>query len=173
MPLVRSGPKSGNSLFKSGRNTFVTYVLLGILFAITAICGQLGISAGRLLFIGGGLAIGVYAYRTGGLPLHAEVVIAMFAFSPLLRRLIDLHVGYEPSGTMLSAPLAALVCALPELRLLLSAPARVTRMLMPYGIALLCILYGWSVSAFTGNMLISSIVAAKLLLSRWYTVCAW
>ena len=153
------------------RGILLTYGMLATLFIITALCGQFGVSAGRPLFIAGGLAVGLFAYRAGGLPLNAEAVIVLFAFAPLMRRLIDVHIGYNPSGVMLAAPLAAMAAAMPELRLLLTARGRVARMLTPYGIALACVVYAWSLSAFGGNMLLSTILAAKLVLPIAYCVC--
>ena len=166
-----SRPRRSAFLPGTARTTLLLYGMIAALFVAVALCGQLGIGAGRPLFIAGGLALGFFAYRLGGLPLHAEVVITLFVFAPLLRRLIDLHVGYDPSGIMLSAPLAAIVVVLPELRLLLSGRGRISRMMPPYVIGLICVVYAWSMSAFGGNILLSTIVAAKLVAPIAYCLC--
>ena len=78
--------------------------------------GQVGIGAARMVFIAGSVAMAYHGYRRGGLPLHVEVVIVLFVVGPLLRRIIDLHTGYDASGMMLIGPLLAMVVVFGEMK---------------------------------------------------------
>ena len=157
---------------RQNRDTVVVYALLVALLLITAACGQVGVgSATNLLFIVGSLAIAYRAYRVGGLPLHAEVVIVLFVFAPLLRRMIDVKVGYDPSGTILIGPLAAVCVAFFELRVLLWARTRSFSVFIPYMLMAACVIYGWMLSAFQGMFLPSSIQAVKYMVPPLYCMC--
>ena len=148
------------------------YLLLIGLFVSVAGCGQVGTSLGRPLLIVGSVAVALIAFRMGGLALHAEVLIALFMFGPLLRRLIDLDVGYDPSGTMLIAPLAAMTVAFTILPDLLSTRrGGSSTIFVPFWILFACLIYGWVISAFQGTLLASSIIAAKDFVPPIYCMC--
>ena len=62
----------------------------------------------RPVFILACLAVGYLSWRRDPTD-HLQAVLLLFAFAPLVRRLVDLHAGYDFSGLMLSGPLIALL----------------------------------------------------------------
>ena len=148
-----------------------SYGALVALLLLTGLLGQAGIGAARLLFVGGCFCVAAQAYRSGGLPLHLEISIALFVFAPLLRRIIDVHVGYDASAAMLVGPLLALVAAFPELRGLLSDRRRSMTIFIPYLLIMVCVGYGWVISAFQSDILVATIAAVKYLVPMLYCVC--
>ena len=147
------------------------YGALIALMVLTAILGQVAVSAARLVFVLGCFGVAALAYRTGGLPLHLEITIQLYVFAPLLRRLVDVNVGYDAIGTMLVGPVLALMAAFPELRRLLSDRRRDTIVFVPYLMITACVTYGWIISAFQNNLLSSTISAAKYMVPMLYCVC--
>ena len=161
-----------NTRSKQSRDTVVVYALLVCLLLITAGCGQVGVGAAtNLLFIVGALAVAFRAYRVGGLPLHAEVVIIIFVFAPLLRRIVDLKTGYDPSGTILIGPLAAVCVAFFELRVLLWRQKRSFSVFIPFILMTVCVIYGWMLSAFQDMFVPASIQAVKYMVPPLYCMC--
>ncbi|MBC7799269.1 MAG: O-antigen ligase family protein [Gemmatimonadaceae bacterium] len=170
-PLPRSGLRSRQAPPQSRGDTRTVYALLAALLLAVGVLGLVGGSVARFLFVIGSIAIAHRAYRVGGLPLHVEVVIVLFVFGPFLRRVIDLQAGYDPSATMLIGPLLALAVAFPGLQTLVSAHNRSMTAFIPYVIMAGCVVYGWAISAFEGNLLASSIVAVKYLIPLCYCMC--
>ena len=147
------------------------YAPLLMLLLLTGIMGQYGLSIARLLFVAGCLGVAISAYQRGGFALHVQTVIPLFVFAPLLRRIVDLHVGYDASGSMLVGPLLALTAVFPALKRLLS-PSRTPRsVFVPFGIAALCLTYGWMITAFGGDFVASTITAMKYAIPMLYCMC--
>ena len=167
----------GEAGLSSGRNSGsnpaipVYALLIGFLVMVAALGMVGGGGAARALFVVGCLGVAFQAYRTGGLPLHAEVCIVLFVFAALLRRMIDVRAGYDASGMMLIGPLAAVVVVLPELQRLLSRHAPPMQPLLPYMLMVGCVMYGWALSSFQGNLLESSIGAIKYIVPLLYCMC--
>jgi hypothetical protein len=84
------------------------------LFAVAGIVGpQLG-AITRLPFVLACFVVGWYAWsRSPG--THVQVVIVMFSFAPLLRRLVDFSAGFDPGGLMIAGPLLALLAPAADL----------------------------------------------------------
>ena len=141
------------------------------LLLITGLLAQYGIGITRLLFVVACLGVAVRAYQRGGFALHVQVVVPMFVFAPLLRRILDLHTGYDPSGSMLVGPLLALTAVFPELARIVSRRSASGSTLLPYAIALACLTYGWAITAFQGDFLQSTTTAAKYVIPMLYCVC--
>jgi hypothetical protein len=152
------------------RQQLLAYGLLVGLLAVTALMAQVGIGPTRFFFIAGCFAVAAQAYRSGGLALHVEMAIPLFVFAPFLRRLLDVHTGYDPSGTMLVGPLVALAAALPELQGLLKRDRPLT-VFMPFLVMICCLTYGWAISAFTNQLVLGTIVAAKYAIPLLYCMC--
>ena len=95
--------------------SFPGWLPAAVLIAVTALAGpQLG-GAARPLFLLGALAAGWYAWsRSPG--AHLQTVLALFSFSPILRRLVDVSAGFDPSGVMIAGPFLALLAPLPDFR---------------------------------------------------------
>ena len=163
-------PSRGKALAERRATLTVYAMLIGFLLVVAAL-GEVGVGAVRMLFILGCVTVAYVAYRTGSLALHVEVVIPLFVFAPFLRRLIDLHTGYEPSGMMLVGPLAALGVALPELRGLMSGRGQKLAPFTPYLLMTACLTYGWALSAVANAFLPSTITAAKYGLPMLYCMC--
>ncbi len=112
-----------------------------------------------------------HGYRRGGLPLHVEVVIVLFVVGPLLRRIIDLHTGYDASGMMLIGPLLAMVVVFGEMKVLATDRNIAMGVFSPYLLMTICVMYAWALSAFQGNMFDASVVAIKYLAPMIYCMC--
>lgn len=164
------GSSARHGLSKAASSTLMLYGLLTGFLLLVAAMGMVGLSAARTVFIVGGAGLAYHAYKTGGLAAHVEVVIVMFVLGPFLRRLIDLHAGFDASGTMLVGPLVAIAVVLPELRSLLD-PNRSAKMLIPYMLMTACLVYGWAISAFQNNVIDSTIVGIKYMIPMLYAVC--
>ncbi len=95
--------------------SFPGWLPAAVLIAVTALAGpQLG-GAARPLFLLGSLAAGWYAWsRSPG--AHLQTVLALFSFSPILRRLVDVSAGFDPGGLMIAGPFLALLAPLPDFR---------------------------------------------------------
>ncbi len=153
------------------QNALKDYGPVCALLLSTALLGQFGVGIARGLFVIGCLGVAARAYVRGGLPLHAQTVILLFVFAPLLRRIIDLHVGYDPNGSMLVGPLLALTAAFPKLRLLLSRRSQPLPSMLSYFVILVCLAYGWSISAFQGDFVQSTGTLIKYLIPMVYSIC--
>ena len=151
--------------------TLIDYALLASFLLLTAILAQYGVGITRVLFVIGCMGLAVRAYQRGGFALHVQTAIPLFVFAPLLRRVLDLHTGYDPSGSMLVGPLLALTAVFPELNRLLSRRNATGLALLPFSIAAGCLTYGWVITAFEGEFLQSSIEAVKYAIPMLYCVC--
>lgn len=89
-----------------GFDVSTAWVLAVGLLAITAALGLVAGSVARPVFILGGAAIGVIGWRQSP-EAHLKALLTLFCFAPLVRRLIDMKAGYDPSGLVLVAPLIA------------------------------------------------------------------
>ncbi len=86
-----------------------------VLIATTALIGPSLGAVARPLFVFASAAVGWFAWsRSPG--AHLQAALALFSFAPLLRRLVDLSAGFDPSSIMIAGPLVALLAPLPELR---------------------------------------------------------
>ncbi len=147
------------------------YGPLVVLLLLTGVMGQLGLGITRLLFVVGCVGVAVRAYHRGSFALHVQIALPLFVFAPLLRRILDLHAGYDASGSMLVGPLLALTAVFPTLRRLLSRRSVSGSTLVPYGIAGLCLTYGWMITAFGGDFIPSTTNAMKYVIPMLYCVC--
>ena len=170
-PARTGAARTLRALTREGQVALGVYLMLGAFLLLVAAMGQVGIGAARMVFIAGSVAMGYHGYRRGGLPLHVEVVIILFVVGPFLRRIIDLHVGYDASGTMLIGPLLAMVVTFGELKVLATDRNTSLAVFSPFLLMIGCLLYGWSISAFQGNLTDSSIVAVKYFAPLLYCMC--
>lgn len=117
-----------------------------LLVAGTALGGPALGSLPRPLFI---LACGLVAqiaWRQSA-AAHLQAALILFAFSPLVRRLIDPSAGFDPSGIMLVGPLLALLVPGQILLRVIqppsgSAPVTLGRIALPALIVAATVLYG-------------------------------
>lgn len=130
--------------------------------AILGLCliTTLGILAGaggamRLLFPVGAIAVGLLLYLRYPV-LYIGFTWWIWFLTPLVRRLIDQHSGWQdPSIVLLAPPLVTMICAITLLRHLPSAHLRGG---LPFLLCLASVLYGFLVSL-VQNPLVGSVVA--------------
>lgn len=132
-------------------------------------------SVARPLFILGSAGVGYLAWResTGR---TIEVALTLYVFAPFLRRLVDVHAGFEPSGVMLLGPVLAILIPTLDLRHLLVRRERADHDLLPMLLVGLCVTYGMLISAFAGQFGPLTTSALKiyspLLYGMWLTRAA-
>src|SRR5258706_3350115 len=74
------------------------------LIATTALVGPYLGNAARPIFLSGCVVAAWYAWaRSPG--SHLQAVLVLFSFTPYVRRLIDVTVGFDGSGLMIAGPL--------------------------------------------------------------------
>ncbi len=84
------------------------YGPLLLLLAVTAGLGLAGQAAARPVFIAGCVLVSWDLLRAGA-SAHLAGCLTLFCLAPFLRRVVDLHAGYEVSGLMISGPLLAVL----------------------------------------------------------------
>ena len=142
-------------------------VLVGFLL-ITVVLSRSGVA--RPFFIAGCAGLGYLAWRRG-VAAHLELVIILFTLAPLLRRMTDYHVGWDPSGVMLVGPLLALLVPCSELYSLLIEQGRARGVrLQPFLIYGGCIVYAWAISSLKGQVVPSSTAAVRLAAPLLYGI---
>ena len=104
----------------------------------------------RPLFILGSAGVGYLAWRENA-GRTIEVALTLYVFAPFLRRLVDVHTGFEPSGIMLLGPVLAILIPTIDLRHLLVRHEPADQRLLPMLLVGLCITYGMLLSAFAGQ----------------------
>ena len=122
-----------------------------LLLVGTAIVGPLLGAISRPLFVLGCLATGWHAW-TRNPAAHVQSAIVLFAFTPLVRRLVDLSAGFDQSSIMLIGPLLFILAPLPDVWRMLTERLQNPWLACP-AIILSCIGYGASLSMFQGDWL--------------------
>jgi hypothetical protein len=79
-----------------------------------AILGPTIGAASRPLFVISCLVVGIIAWQQSP-AAHFTAATLLFCFTPLVRRLVDVELGFDQSGLMIAGPLAALLAPLSEL----------------------------------------------------------
>jgi hypothetical protein len=124
----------------------------------------------RPLFILGSAGVGYLAWREG-CASSIEAALSLYVFAPFLRRLVDMGIGYDPSGIMLLGPVLAIAIPTVELRQLLINREKEDEVLLPLLLVGLCVTYGMMISAFGGELGSLGTVALKtytpLLYGAW------
>jgi hypothetical protein len=89
-----------------------------------------------------------------------QAALLLFAFAPLVRRLVDVSIGYDQTGIMLVGPLLALLAPLPRLHLLIDRE-RLPRQMGPILVVAACVAYATALSAFQGDWMNAASGALK------------
>ena len=129
----------------------ITASLIVALIVVTGALGLSGISVARYLFLAGSLGLGWHTWRIGA-QRHLQTAVALFAFAPFLRRVVDLGCGYDASGVLLAGPLLAIAVPCVELLTLLATQQRF-QSFGPNLLAGVCLVYGSLISVMTGDMM--------------------
>lgn len=136
-------------------------LLCGSAFAAASLGG-----ATRPLFVGACGLIGWYAWRQGP-GAHLKAALALFAFAPFVRRVVDVSVGYDQAGIMLIGPLLALLACLPQF-LLSHRDFRITRESAPLVMVAGCVLYAVMLSVFQADWMNAAVGLLKWLAPLLY-----
>ncbi|KAA0076170.1 O-antigen ligase family protein [Tardiphaga sp. P9-11] len=140
---------------KSGPVDFVLsgWLPTALLLIVTAAVGPAMGGLSRPLFVLGCAATGWLAWRRST-AAHVQSAILLFAFAPLVRRIVDVTVGYDQSSIMLIGPLMFVLTSLPSLWAVLSSPERLRNpwLIAPF-IVLGCVAYGAMLSVFQNDWL--------------------
>jgi hypothetical protein len=115
----------------------------------------------RPLFILGSAGVGYLAWREG-CGRSIEVAVSLYVFAPFLRRLVDVGVGFDPSGVMLVGPVLAIAIPTVELRHLLLSREKEDEALLPFLLVGVCITYGMLLSAFSDDLSTLATAALKI-----------
>lgn len=150
---------------------FAIYAWLIALIGGTAALGVAGVGAPlRPLFVGGCAIVGYDAWRRGA-SIHLQVAITLFCLTPFLRRIVDLHAGFDTTSVMLIGPMIAILIPTVELRDLFRPGHTISPELQPFLIVGGCIVYGGLISLMEGDLIsvASGMLkwAAPLLYGMW------
>jgi hypothetical protein len=118
-----------------------------LLLVATAVVGPALGGLVRPVFVLGCLITGWFAWRKSA-AAHVQSAIALFAFAPFVRRLVDVTVGFDQSSIMLIGPLLFILVPVPDLWGLLSSGRSRNPWLVPPAIVLGCVAYGAALSMF-------------------------
>lgn len=113
--------------------------------AFTAVAGGALGDLAKPLFMCGCAAAGWYAWRQGP-AAHLQAVLVLFAFAPLVRRLVDLSIGFDPAGLMLVGPLLAILVPAPRLLQMLQSPRSPGVVIVPVLVVGGCVVYAAALS---------------------------
>ena len=175
LPVFPPGPRLVKRSSLPGRNLLpstamlTVYVMLVTLLVMTFVVGMMGVGAIRFVFIAGSIGVAWRAWRVSP-GMHTEVLIYLFSLAPFLRRVVDSHAGYNASGIMLVGPLLALAIPAIELPKALVSRRRDFSVYAPYGILLLCTLYGWLLSSFQGRIIEAGTETLRTIIPMLYAM---
>ncbi|MBG0809456.1 O-antigen ligase family protein [Methylosinus sp. H3A] len=108
-------------------------------------------STARALFVLACASVGWWAWRRGP-AAHVGAALLLLLFTPFVRRLVDLRLGYDTSSLMLVGPLACLMAPLYHLLEPMASPGRMRRM-GPLFIVIGCVVYAMILTMFKGEWL--------------------
>ena len=129
-----------------------TYAWLITLLGGTFVLGLAGVGAPlRPLFVVGCAAVSYDAWRRGA-AVHLQVAITLFCLAPFLRRVVDVHAGYDTTSVMLVGPMLAILIPTVELRALFRPDRPLDPALRPFLIVGGCIAYGGLISLIEGDL---------------------
>lgn len=143
------------------RPATLLYLPIALLIFGTYFAGAQGLSAVRWVYLLGCVGIAFQALRLGT-GYHFEALIALFAFSPFLRKVVDFSCGYDESGLMLMGPLlAALVPTTSLPAAILAKRGHLVGPLGPFVLITLCLGYGSLLSELNGSYYSAIVVLGK------------
>jgi hypothetical protein len=143
--------------------------LFGVLLG-TLLLAFIAPGIARPFFILGSAGVGYLAWREG-CGRSVEAAITLYVFAPFLRRVVDLGIGFDPSGVMLVGPVLAIAIPAVELRHLLIRQEKEDEALLPLLLVGACITYGMLLSAFSGEFGTLGTTALKMYMPLLYA--AW
>jgi hypothetical protein len=121
------------------------WMLAFVLLAGTAVVGGALGELSRPLFVLGCGAVGWYAWQHSP-GAHLQAMLALFAFAPFVRRVVDLSIGFDQSSLMLIGPLLAILATAPELVRMLNAQQPQSAAIGPVVVVGACVVYATALS---------------------------
>ncbi|TDX64258.1 O-antigen ligase-like membrane protein [Methylosinus sp. sav-2] len=121
---------------------------LGALLIAGAVGPFLGAPA-RALYVLACAAVGWWTWRRGP-SAHVGAALLLFLFTPFVRRLVDVRLGYDTSSLMLVGPLACLMAPLSHMLGLMTSAGRMRRM-EPLLLVIACVVYAMILTLFKGE----------------------
>jgi O-Antigen ligase len=94
--------------------------------------------------------VGWFAWRQGP-AAHLQTALILFTFAPFVRRVVDLHIGYDQLGLMLIGPLLAILVPAIDLPRLLETHRVPARWMWPLGIVAVSVVYAGLLSMAQGD----------------------
>ena len=166
--VARPGLAHGPQLSRLGRlmRSRARLALIGLLAGTMALA-MVAPSVARPVFVMGSAGVGYLAWREG-CGRSIEAAISLYVFAPFLRRLVDLGIGFDPSGVMLVGPVLAILIPTVELRHLLTHREKEDEALLPMLLVGTCITYGMLLSAFSGDLSTLGTTALKVYTPMLY-----
>ncbi|MDP9096965.1 MAG: O-antigen ligase domain-containing protein [Pseudomonadota bacterium] len=123
-----------------------------LLLAATLVLGLAGQSVARPVFVLGSVAV-MWDLLRFGASAHYPASLVLFCLAPILRRVVDVSVGYDPSGLMISGPLLGLMVVVPRLLSRIVDGRRLDQALWPFITAAACVLYATVLTMAGGNLI--------------------
>jgi O-Antigen ligase len=125
-------------------------------------------AASRPMFVIACGAAGWFAWRRGP-AAHVQSMLFLFVFTPFVRRLVDVVVGYDSSSLMIVGPLAAM---LPPLVRLIDLPdsTATTRRLSPLFLVGGCVAYAAALTMFQGEWMNAARDSLRWLAPLFYAM---
>jgi hypothetical protein len=105
----------GDSSIDAARAGLLGLLPTILLLLTTAVAGPSLGALSRPLFALGCVAVAWFAWKRG-VGVHLQSALVLFAFTPFVRRLVDLSAGYDEVGLMLTGPLLAVAVSATHLR---------------------------------------------------------
>jgi hypothetical protein len=149
-------------------------LVVAVVVAFTTAMGRVGLGTlARPLFVAAGIAVAAYYIRRSPW-LYLTATLWFWTLTPLARRLVDFHAGFDATSLMLATPNAM---ALLMARDILSSPALHGQREARAGVLLLLpVLYGLGVSLVGGEVLPAAVAVAEWigpLLYYFYLLAHW
>lgn len=146
------------------------WAVAGLFILVMAVAGPVIGSVARPIFILGCGAIGYYAWQQSA-AIHLQTMLVLLCFASLVRRLVDLPVGYDQQGLMLVGPLLAMMAPATELLGALNGKPFANKQIFPILIVGACTLYASLLSLFQGDFTNAASGAIKSVAPLTYAAC--
>lgn len=126
------------------------WLVAALLLVATATLGSALGGLSRPVFVLACGAVGWFAWRQGPGP-HLQAALILFTFAPFVRRVVDLHVGYDQLGLMLIGPLLAILTPVVDLPRQLQRHRVPEHVMWPLVIVAVSVVYAGTLSMAQGD----------------------
>lgn len=141
--VTAGGPPETAARRSSGVRASASTVVFAVFIAVTlAGLGGLGGRLFALFFVAAAAVAGLVAYYRAP-TRYVVFVFALWFFTPFIRRVVDLHHGFQPASFVLAAPVVVTLIA--GLTMVYRARDLRGSLMYPFGFMLAGVLYGYSI----------------------------